>query len=408
MPTQDPFKQISFLRQALEEANRPIGILLGAGCPLAIRVETVPLIPAIDGMTDIIVSKVLSGDLHEPFGKIQAHLKRDKPPFPNLEDYLSHVRTLRDLAHNCIMDAQLTYKTLDDLDKKICDIIVELVNRSLPNQDTPYHHLASWIKGISRSVPVHLFTLNYDLLLEQALEDHRVPYFDGFIGAKAAFFDPYAIESEEDLLPTRWARLWKLHGSINWWLRDQAAPTKIVRTNDAGSGQRRLIHPSHLKYDESRQMPYLAMMDRLKFFLQRPSSVLVTCGYRFGDKHINALLRQTLDGNPNAVVFCLLHGSLEQYPGAVEIAKVVPRLTLIAKDRGIVGTQVGEWSSHYGRDAEADRVGITAIDELVEGERYETRYEVMLGDFAQLGLLLQDMLGQSSRPEGLTEIRGTG
>lgn len=406
MPTHDPFKQISFLRQALGEANRPIGILLGAGCPLAIRDENGPLIPAIDGMTDIIVSKVQSGDLREPFGKIQTHLRSDKPPFPNLEDYLSHVRTLRELAHKCTMDAQLNYDTLDKLDKEICDIIVELVNKSLPNKETPYHHLTNWIQDISRSVPIQLFTLNYDLLLEQALEDHRVPYFDGFIGAKAAFFDPYAIEAEEDLLPTRWARLWKLHGSINWWLRDQAAPSEIVRTSDEGSGQRRLIHPSHLKYDESRQMPYLAMMDRLKVFLQRPSSVLVTCGYRFGDKHINSLLRQTLGGNRNAVVFCLLHGSLEHYPGAVEIAKAIPRLNLIAKNGGIVGTQVGEWSS-YGRDAEVDRVGIKAIDELVEGERYETRYEVTVGDFEQLGLLLQDMLGQSSRPEGLTEIIGT-
>ncbi len=35
--------------------------------------------------------------------------------------------------------------------------------------------------------PIELFTTNYDLLLEEALEDEEIPYFDGFVGSKKSF-----------------------------------------------------------------------------------------------------------------------------------------------------------------------------------------------------------------------------
>ena len=93
-------------------------------------------------------------------------------------------------------------------------------------------------------------------------------YFDGFIGARKAFFDLGAVE-DEDLLPPRWTRLWKIHGSLNWRLENE---TDVVRTDEKTDKQSYLIYPSHLKYDQSRKMPYLAMLDRLKAFLLAPSS----------------------------------------------------------------------------------------------------------------------------------------
>jgi len=133
--------------------------------------------------------------------------------------------------------------------------------------NTPYHHVTAWIGAISRLYPIQLFTTNYDLLAEQALEENRVPYFDGFVGTRDTFFDLQAME--QDALPTRWARLWKIHGSVNW-TEDQDG--KIHRRHSPGSKQ--LIYPSHLKYDQSRRMPYLAMLDRLRTFLDPDSTVL--------------------------------------------------------------------------------------------------------------------------------------
>ena len=41
----------------------------------------------------------------------------------------------------------------------------------IPDGDNSYRRLARWVNSIDRAVPVEVFTTNYDLLLEQALEE---------------------------------------------------------------------------------------------------------------------------------------------------------------------------------------------------------------------------------------------
>jgi len=154
--------------------------------------------------------------------------------------------------------------------------------------------LASWIQAIAREKPVEIFTTNYDLLLEQALEEQRVPYFDGFVGSDSAFS-----------ILSRWPKttcravdtLWKIHGSINWWMTGKA---KIRRSRDKVEANSFLsIHPISSTTKAGR-WPYFAMLDRLGAFLRSEQCVLLTCGYSFGDEHINAYIGQGLSGNPNA------------------------------------------------------------------------------------------------------------
>ncbi|HKQ85810.1 MAG TPA: SIR2 family protein [Candidatus Acidoferrales bacterium] len=123
--------------------------------------------------------------------------------------------------------------------------------------------MAAWIGAIQRVAPVEVFTTNYDLLMEEALETNRVPYFDGFVGSNETFFDLRSIE--EDKLPARWCLLWKIHGSLNWHEDD----SRSVRPGSSSNG-RKVIYPSQLKYDESRRMPCLAMLDRDIEIVARP------------------------------------------------------------------------------------------------------------------------------------------
>lgn len=175
--------------------------------------------------------------------------------------------------------------------------------------------------------------------MEQALEESSAPYFDGFIGARKAFFDLAAVE-DEDLLPPRWNRLWKIHGSLNWRLENE---TDVVRTDQKTDKQSYLIYPSHLKYDQSRKMPYLAMLDRLKAFLLAPSSLLFICGYSFADEHINDVICRSLDANPTAHVFAFVHGDLEaeRYKLACHCALATPNLSLLGFDKAIIGRTSG-------------------------------------------------------------------
>lgn len=204
MQLHDPIRQLGYLRQSLSQPRRPIGLFLSAGCPLSIRTqvngENEPLIPDIAGLTRVIHNEFNNCKYKKLFQSIIEHFVVDQRPEPNIEDILSHVRSLYQVAGKGKVRG-LTADELSSLDDEISQKIVEIVDKSLPNNDTPYHKLSMWIGAIPRTEPVEIFTTNFDLLMEQALEESRVPYFDGFIGSKNTFFDSYSIE--EDKLPSR-------------------------------------------------------------------------------------------------------------------------------------------------------------------------------------------------------------
>jgi hypothetical protein len=344
-----------------------------------------PLIPDISGLTLAVKSKVCSDNNDEVWQKICDQLKADGNSNPNIEDILSRVRGLKEYAGG-VGVLGLTRDKLDVVEKRICEEIKKCVSKKLPNKTTPYHNLASWISAADRSEPVEIFTTNYDLLMEQALEDFRVPFFDGFIGSCQPFFDPYAIEF--DNLPPRWARLWKIHGSINW-----RQENLMVWRSDVETGGDVVIHPSHLKYEQSRKMPYLAMMDRLKKFLNTPSSALIIVGYSFGDQHLNDVIVQGLQGTPSATVFALLYGELNAYIDAVNLAKQRGNLSLIASDGGIIGTKETLWKESSVQPESDSRLNV------VEWSRKKRDNDVWrasfkLGDFIFFGLFLQEISGR--------------
>lgn len=270
---------------------------------------------------------------------VQAHFGEDGLPAPNVEQLLSHVRFLKQVAGKD-KARNVSAADAEALDGAICDELAKMADQGLPVLDTPYHQLAAWVGAINRAFPVEIFTTNYDLLMEEALEANRVPYFDGFVGAKDSFLDLQAMEG--DPLPARWARLWKIHGSLSW---REDARGNIHRGGDAGGGSdRRLIYPSHLKYDESRRMPYLAMLDRLRAFLRQPASVLIISGYSFSDDHLNEIIVQGLQGNATAATFALMYGSLDNYGSLIELAQNRANLSVLGADKAVIGTKLAEWT----------------------------------------------------------------
>lgn len=312
---------------------------------------------------------------------MESHFEEDGQGSPNIEDILSHVRSLRRVCGKGEARG-LNASQLERLDEETCELIDGIVRRDLPREENPYHQLARWISSIPRQHPVQIFTTNYDLLVEQALERHSVPYFDGFVGSDRTFFDANAMDL--DALPPRWARLWKLHGSINWRQDDRGV---ISRGERIKPGERRVIHPSHLKYEESRRMPYVAMFDRLSAFLQSSPAVLVTCGFSFSDQHLNAMIVQGLQGNPTATCFALLRGELGSYKAACELAIARSNLNLLANDGAILGAQRSLWRPPTSISA-ADRAAINVSEPEDEEDDTPRSCEFLLGDFSSLGEFL--------------------
>ena len=387
-PVHCPYRRVTDLLQRLAPNKMRIGFFIGAGCSLSISAaDGKPLIPEISGLTQQVkITLDMDDELKTVAQKAWNRVIARGISKPTVEDVLSHIRTLKSICGEGDIDG-FSGDSLGKLDTAICEQIRSIVSKPLPTSDTAYHALASWIQAIPRERPVEIFTSNYDLSIEQALEEQLVPYFDGFVGSDSAFLDLDSMV--EDDLPPRWARLWKIHGSINWWMTSKQ---KIRRSRDQVEGEQLLIYPSHLKYDQSRQMPYYAMLDRLRVFLRTDQCVLVTCGYSFGDEHVNAIIAQGLSGNSNAACLGMIFNERSDAPNGVELAKRHGNLTLLAVDGGVIGTIDRPWNSIVKEDNPAYPIAVATVVSVQRTSAPVERCKWLLGDFSALGRLLAHQL----------------
>lgn len=325
------------LRQILSQGRKRIGVLIGAGAPLSVRVDDAgnldpngkALIPGVDALTDMAIAK-LSGDQATAAAAIRAEL----PKGGNIESILSQVRLLQ-TALGTTQKNGLDGLGYGALGKTICQAIGEIVGASLPRDRTPYHELVAWISGTQRAHAVEVFTTNYDLLLEQAFELAKAPYFDGFTGGHAPFFDPVTVAGND--LPPRWSRVWKLHGSLGW----KSENGVVVRSGGLDCSE--LVYPDHLKYDLTQKQPYAALFERLKRFLLMPDTVLLTTGFSFRDAHICAVLGEALAMNANASVVAFQFQKMVDEEPARTLAFEHPNLSVYASDAAVIGGVLGAW-----------------------------------------------------------------
>lgn len=401
----DPLQCLTQLRQTLSADKLSVGFFLGAGCPCAVRVPGKngqadrPIIPDIKGLTLKVHEIISASDVtKDAYTKLATTFAEDQIEDPNIEKMLDRIRSFRQIAGNAGVRS-LSFEDLDCLDRAICEAIREIVTCSLPSHLTPFHALAAFI-GSHRTPYTEIFTTNYDVLIEQALEHHRVPFFDGFVGSSHPFFDRRAIEDGE--IPLRWSRLWKLHGSLNW--RYNKKTKAIFRSENCDDGDELLIHPSHLKYDSSRRMPYFVMIDRLRNFLRRAERpvALIICGYSFGDEHINEAIVESLKTNASAACFALQFGALANYPDAVALAKDNANLSVLASDRGVIRRRDGEWMVSPTMDIAALKGVFEAVPVFNETDgvansavtsEAPSPCRMTIGDFKHLG----DFLDEFSR-----------
>lgn len=399
----DPVRHLKYLRQSLSQNNESIGFFLSAGCPLSVIMpedNSWPLIPDVENLTIYINDQLKD---NAKYKVLLVEVEKAGKNTKNIEYILSFLRSLLLVSKGGDVRG-LCEEDLLTLEKLICATIVSKLDVNLPNKETPYHHLCRWIKSIDRKSAVELFTTNYDLLMEQALEELEVPYFDGFVGSRRSFFDLRAVE--DNLIPMHWSRLWKIHGSINWYQETIKEKKKVCRSSEPKPDAAHLIYPSHLKYEESRKMPYLALIDQLNRFIRKKSSFLILSGYSFNDGHLNDTIVNALKANPTAMVLGLLYEryevkkagidiDTERYPEAYSLAKDQHNLNIWTFDKAIIGTNLGLWGRKESKNAEDEDTDLLKF--ICEGEASEgdgdAEILVKLGDFSQLTNFLQKIIG---------------
>lgn len=379
----DPINFGLELQEQLASSNRSVGFLLGAGTSMAAG------LPDLKKLTDDVAAGLSPGE--------NARFNELRGGTGNLETVLNRTRALREILGSTDTLWGLTQNAALELDRSICRIVYDLISGGNLKPTNAHVALAHWTQQSQRTSTVEFFTTNYDLLFESAFETIGLPFFDGFVGSVQPFFVPQAVDPtttsdfQLNTLPSTWARLWKLHGSIGWrFIEDPITKNKkIIRVSGTKpvGGDEVVIYPSRDKYSESRRLPYLTYMDRFRRFLAAGERLLLVNGYSFGDEHLNEVLRQGLQSNSRLAIHAFFFGDIAEE--AKRTAVYHPNLSAMGRKEAIIGAAVGTWRKPAAKPK--------------PGEKWhcwdDANGEFVLGNFSSFGEFLGAMVGpQSTTP----------
>lgn len=190
--------------------------------------------------------------------------------------------------------------------------------KDTPSRDNARAMLQSFLLSFaSRAASrerLHVFTTNYDRLVEHGCDLAGLRIIDRFVGALNPIFrasraevdihyNPPGIRGEPRFMEGV-LRFTKLHGSIDWVFdRDDGrihrkgipfgAPTDHtdVPKSPVETG---MIYPNPAKDVETTQYPYAELFRDFAAAICRPNAVVVAYGYGLGDDHVNRVLLDML------------------------------------------------------------------------------------------------------------------
>ncbi|MCK8118642.1 SIR2 family protein [Pseudoalteromonas sp. 2CM37A] len=154
--------------------------------------------------------------------------------------------------------------------------------------------------NLERRSKTTFFTTNYDTLLEDALALHKKVVCDGFSGGAVGFWNAEK-EFSNTSTDANTYHLYKLHGSIDWH-RDNDLGLVRARygTKYLSDPANIMIYPQATKYVETQKDPFASLFLGLrKTLMNGQQNTLITCGYSFGDDHINAEIESALRSESN-------------------------------------------------------------------------------------------------------------
>jgi hypothetical protein len=156
---------------------------------------------------------------------------------------------------------------------------------------------------------LHVFTTNYDRLIEHGFDLLGIRPLDRFVGALSPRFRASRFDVDIHYTPQGGrgearplegvVRFTKLHGSVDWRSRNghisrTALPFGGKYAAKADDAFETMIYPNASKDVETAYFPYAELFRDFSAALCRPNSALVTYGYGFGDDHVNRVIRDML------------------------------------------------------------------------------------------------------------------
>src|SRR5699024_5461245 len=241
MSHDDSYNHVSrFLRKWLNVEN--FNVLIGSGC-------STPAIPLMNVTFKEIIKNedIYNENTYQPFKEskinqleqselLQDQIEQELAKTMNIEEYLDWLNQAILFHENINDDKRNEFKrTFDYTIEKLADYMKSNVEEYLINEDykktlqlyiTFYQNLFQARSKTHKIGIVNVFTSNYDLFNEAALEELNVHYTTGFKGGLIRKFNPsmfrLRLVDDENRYKEKWdpvrkfVKLYKIHGSLNW------------------------------------------------------------------------------------------------------------------------------------------------------------------------------------------------
>jgi len=313
----------------LATRSRHVCVFIGAGVGRACG------LPDVAGLQQLVLERMGVEDR----AVLEVQLKER-----NLEELLSRLRRIAALISGDQTVDGLTADRAVELDRGVCRAIVEALDLD-QSKLKPIQDFCAWAARARYRLPLELFTVNYDLLVETGLESKGVPYFDGFVGNLNATWRTDLVEaradSDELSIPSLFVRLWKLHGSVNWIRGHDGQVCRLGYP--AEKGRAAAIYPSDAKYEESRRVPFLVLQDRLRRASHVPETLMMITGYSFSDSHLNELIFDAAARCERSEFVAFCYGDVPAE--LLERATTTPNLQVVGRSSAVLGGVSREWQS---------------------------------------------------------------
>lgn len=281
-----------------------LNFLIGAGCSSYVKEGIELAIPTMAGLAKEFYK--LYPDFNLPNSRKKAV---DSLEFQsNLEVLINYLSSIGNIS------ADRTRKTVANKIGMVNEFIFDqVVNNASKCTELLQLYKEFYLRIVkkTRQVPVNVFTTNYDLYNETALDTLGFMYNNGFLGSAKRVFNPnsynYVVVENLNLSRDVWKsvsnfiNLYKIHGSINWIKEtDDITDTPRILEKDIELIKSRkqfdslMIYPTPQKDRTTLMIPYSDLFRIMQNSLLKKNSILITMGYSFNDEHINRILLNAL------------------------------------------------------------------------------------------------------------------
>ncbi len=194
---------------------------------------------------------------------------------------------------------------------------------------------------------INIFTLNYDLIIETICDKFELNLNTGFRGVNKKRFnifefdtDKYYRRSDNKIEKIKKINLFKLHGSINWYidnLDNSIFENQLTLENhklDKKLLKPFLIMPTRNKLSDSLNVPFGELQRKFKESISIESNLLIIIGYSGGDSHINQFIEDSLKSNSSLEIIIFIFSEKKQdenkwFDNLEKLVKQSSKITII-------------------------------------------------------------------------------